>query len=603
MDLYELLNAEQGMQAELRFEVLFSDENLQKLNDVSDKDLFVLLRKISSMYMKDDESAPFGPMIELSDGNRSFSLSDLTDQNCEKLKTLALERLPLPVKARVADVMWIQQKNLYQYGIIAAQAYLELYNAFFSQGEYHQALRYIKRSLSISSQINKPDIRDQAYQCLYDDAIRMNGEDDGFFSLWAIEIIIDKKYGDALSILQIIDKIINTNQDNVRKVEFAYELKAMHFVKVNKAEEAKKTKLELAEYYADFANRFLGNNMQGAFTSEKVIKKAIMLCKNNGAPERAKDLHKQLLEIQKAIPEQMVPMTIPINREKYKEIIDANMEGLSFQESILRLNQFIHYSTRDEIKEIVIKALHEAPLSHLFGRTIVNASGQPILTLSPLDMNNPESDPELLEKYMYQRLLEDQNIIGMIWLNYMFSYIRSHYVFCEDDLDFITKNNPIVPKGRERIIRSAVYMVLKGQFYEALHILAPQAEHLFRTLAKEVGALTVTLEADGTSKEKTLTAIFNLQELLESYDNDILFVFKGLLNEEAGANIRNEIAHGLLEETRSGTGVCLFFDAAMIKLLLLTSPEAYDIHKKCEASRTIKKMELLETAHTEIDNP
>ena len=133
MDLYELLNTEQGMQAELRFEVLFSDENMQKLNDESDKDLFVLLRKISSMYMKDDESAPFGPMIELSDGNRSFSLSDLTDQNCEKLKTLAIERLPLSVKARVADVVWIQQKNLYQYGIIAAQAYLELYKAFFSQ--------------------------------------------------------------------------------------------------------------------------------------------------------------------------------------------------------------------------------------------------------------------------------------------------------------------------------------------------------------------------------------------------------------------------------------------------------------------------------------
>ena len=89
---------------------------------------------------------------------------------------------------------------------------------------------------------------------------------------------------------------------------------------------------------------------------------------------------------------------------------------------------------------------------------------------------------------------------------------------------------------------------------------------------------------------------------MESYDNDILFVFKGLLNEEAGAHIRNEIAHGLLEETRSGTGVCLFFDAAMIKLLLLTSPEAYDIHKKCVALQTIKKMELLETTHTEIDN-
>ena len=140
--------------------------------------------KISSMYMKEnDDCAPFGPMIERADGNRSFSLADLTSQNCEKLKTLDTERLPLPVKARTADVLWVQQKNLYQYGIIAAKAYLELYNALFSQGEYHQALRYIKRSLTILSQINKPDLRNQAYQYLYDDVVRMNGEDDGFFSL------------------------------------------------------------------------------------------------------------------------------------------------------------------------------------------------------------------------------------------------------------------------------------------------------------------------------------------------------------------------------------------------------------------------------------
>jgi len=49
MDLYELLNTEQGMQAELRFEVLFSDENMQKLNDKSNKDLFVLHVKGESM--------------------------------------------------------------------------------------------------------------------------------------------------------------------------------------------------------------------------------------------------------------------------------------------------------------------------------------------------------------------------------------------------------------------------------------------------------------------------------------------------------------------------------------------------------------------------
>jgi len=62
-----------------------------------------------------------------------------------------------------------------------------------------------------------------------------------------------------------------------------------------------------------------------------------------------------------------------------------------------------------------------------------------------------------------------------------------------------------------------------------------------------------------------------LPELLDSYDNDILFAFRGLLNEQAGANIRNKIAHGILEETESTSGECLFFGALVIKLLSLTS--------------------------------
>ena len=79
-----------------------------------------------------------------------------------------------------------------------------------------------------------------------------------------------------------------------------------------------------------------------------------------------------------------------------------------------------------------------------------------------------------------------------------------------------------------------------------------------------------------------------------AYDNDILFTFKGLLNEQAGANIRNEVAHGLLEESDAGSGMCLFFDAAVIKLLLLTALEAYSIYKSSERLKTVEKMELLE---------
>ena len=127
------------------------------------------------------------------------------------------------------------------------------------------------------------------------------------------------------------------------------------------------------------------------------------------------------------------------------------------------------------------------------------------------------------------------------------------------------------------MISQGIRLAFEGDYYAAVHILAPQAENIFRYIAKTAGALTVTLENDGSSKQKTLTSIFDLPELLDCYDNDIIFLFKGLLNEQSGTNIRNEIAHGIMEEAKGSTGICIYFICALIKLLAISSSQCLDM--------------------------
>lgn len=166
--------------------------------------------------------------------------------------------------------------------------------------------------------------------------------------------------------------------------------------------------------------------------------------------------------------------------------------------------------------------------------------------------------------------------------------IRDKFAIDKSMVEFLVKDNPIIPNGRERIFQSGIYMFLNGDYYEALHILAPQVENLFRNIAREVGGVTVTLEKDGSSMEKVLSSILSLPELVDCYDNDILFTFRGLLNEQAGANIRNEIAHGIISEYACSTGVCLYFGVAVIKLLSLTSAPCYQILKNSEKLKHFK---------------
>ena len=122
-------------------------------------------------------------------------------------------------------------------------------------------------------------------------------------------------------------------------------------------------------------------------------------------------------------------------------------------------------------------------------------------------------------------------------------------------------------------------MGLRGDYYTALHILAPQTENLFRHIAKSVGGLVITFEDDHTSKSKTLTSVFDIPELVDCYDPDYLFLFKGLMNERSGANIRNEIAHGIMDPGKGNSGIGIYFVCAVLKLCSYTSMEAMRILK------------------------
>jgi hypothetical protein len=278
----------------------------------------------------------------------------------------------------------------------------------------------------------------------------------------------------------------------------------------------------------------------------------------------------------------MVPFSLEVDIKDVVENIKVNMEGLTFEESILRLTQMFAFEKQETIKEQVISTLKEHPLSHMFGTNLINEQGQTVLVLPPLDIRNPEQDTNLLELHMHQNALENQRIVGDILIKNILLLLRERFTIDRSMVEFIVKENPIIPIGREGVFQSGISMFLRGEFYESMHILAPQVENLFRNIAKEVGGLTVTLESDGSSKEKVLSSIFTLPEMLDCYDNDILFTFKGLLNEQAGANIRNEVAHGIIEEKVCSSGVYLYFGAAVIKLLSYTSVPCYTIWKNSE---------------------
>ena len=139
------------------------------------------------------------------------------------------------------------------------------------------------------------------------------------------------------------------------------------------------------------------------------------------------------------------------------------------------------------------------------------------------------------------------------------------YQYKEEDLNFLVNDNPIIPNGREEIIRKGLHIGLHGELYPALHILLPQMEAIIRYLVELCSGKTFYIEENGDVHFYVLERLLDDPELNTCIDPDFLFFLKGLLVKKEGSNLRNEISHSFMEPGNSP--IALYFLAFFCKFL------------------------------------
>lgn len=553
----------------------FTDIAFNELTDRDDKRIFLLLKKISTMYVryKKDE-INFSPAYEMADGQRTFALQDLTDEDYALLYSLDINELPKILGLRVADVLWIGKKD-YQMAHLSAKLSYELYQMFFDKDNWINCFNFLDHAIGLSARIGSKKLNIYLKE-IYEKVIEINGSDSQLLSVFLIELLLSQKWRSFDAILPILDIIIANSGHYIHRAKEAYFLKVRIYNKQNDTQAATDCNRQLAKYLENVADTEVTEDISGLFKAERNYQEAIRLYRNNGAPEEGKRVQAKLIELQKNIPQHMIPITVNVDVIQENARIKDLFAELSLCEKIVRLIQCTPLYKKDFLKEKVLEDAAD-PLSFLFVSWKKSAQGQNIAEIPPIDLQNPEANHEVLELHMHHKALMLENICGVRFLKRAMDFITAEEEISIEDLRFITMDNPIIPPGRENIFLAGLYYGLVGNLYLALHILTPQVENLFRNIAKLVGGIVSTLNDDNTSDAKLLTSLFEMPELLGCYDNDILFLFKGMMNEKAGANIRNEIAHGIMDEGKGNSGVARFFYCSVLKLLALTSKEFYEI--------------------------
>lgn len=551
----------------------FTDENKQRLRN-EDWKVYELIKKICTLIVNyRDKIACFQPGYEWEE-ERNFAIADMTDEDYQELEKLDLNKMPTVLAYRISEMLWTSKGN-YKMALQAIKYAEELFDSSFNASRWTSSIGYLRRAITLAAQLGKKDEYLRLCEKCLNYTERVDIKEGCYAIIALLRILLEQKYDDKKNKIQpLLDTVIFENADIDKKIK-AYELKLKFLNKDNAAlTTAKKDFADVLIYDADKTEK---NNVRNLFIIEKNLIKAIELLQSIGEAELAKSTKRKLIEVQSEIPKNMQVVRTKKDVTESVKLINELFAGLTFQESVIRLSQCVIFYKKEDLRSCVLNSKDDF-VSKLFGASYKDSNGQTIIELPPLDINDPEKDEHLIELYMFSEARMKEEFLGNNHLKWIIQLLNKEHNFEEQELKFLVEDNPIIPMGREQIILKGIYEGLKGNVYLALHVLAPQLENIFRNIAESVGGIVITLEHDGTSQKKTLSNIFDLPELLECYDNDILFLFRGLLNEKAGSNIRNEIAHGKMNEGTGNSGASIFLLGATIKLLSYTSREALKIY-------------------------
>ena len=115
------------------------------------------------------------------------------------------------------------------------------------------------------------------------------------------------------------------------------------------------------------------------------------------------------------------------------------------------------------------------------------------------------------------------------------------------------------------------------------HLVPPQIEALVRHVVESSGGITTMLDPNGLQPERPLMALLDTEEALRAFGEAGVFELKDLLVDPLGSNLRNEVAHGLLDDEGLFGGDMLYAWWLLLRCCVWTALQVERQHARSAA--------------------
>jgi len=524
-------------------------QEAKEVGNVREQAVFEILAAVTS--------APIKP--ELTEEFFAEHFQNLTDEHLDFLAEIASDISDAELQARVADILWVKRRSQgsYQMAQLAITTYLQSARELEDPKKWNQCFIRIERALRLARRIRyQPETVVAHIESVLD---RYNGEDPSWLSAKLMELLQEYRLGDSTKYAALAEKAATLAElaHKWRRARDYWDIKARWHLLEKNGEKERAALMLAAETYVKEAEDALKRNPPSYLTASHYMQKAVEAFRSiRGTKEeaadakvRAEEAHKLLLQYQEKSTKELAPFSDRPDISKEVEQAREQVRGKDFQDALFSLAFLGAPCKVSYLRQEVQRHAQESISSHTASTTFINEMGKVVARPSASILSRDPIEAEEATRFeMYKTAVYYQSRHVQAFIEPARYQINLEHSVRVNDLLPIVSHTPFVPPEREHLFAKGLYAGLTGDFFTSTHILIPQIENSIRYLLWNRGVLTSGLDNRGIQDEHHLTTTLYCPEITSIFDEDTLFDLKGLLVERSGSNLRNRMAHGLIND-------------------------------------------------------
>ncbi|MEA5546178.1 DUF4209 domain-containing protein [Limnoraphis robusta CCNP1324] len=521
-------------------------QEAEKAGNIREKVVFEILGYITLVEIQSESNEEHFAKI----------FDNFIEEYLDFLAEIAPEISDPELQARVTDILWCKRRN-YQMAQLAVPAYIQSAIELENSARRVRCFTRIERAFRLARKINYQV--EKVVQHIETVLERYNGEDPCLLSARLMELLQEKevqKYRvvDSTKYANIAEKAATIAEsigdwDGAREY---WEIKAK-WHRLEKDKDKERAALRLAaETYIKEAENAVKNSPTPYLVASNILERAIeAFRKIPGTKEekeqdkkRVDEAHKLLLQYQEKSMQELVTIESErIDCSKEVEKARASVRGKKLQDALFALARLASPPKVSQLRQQADQIAKDDPLFPYISisKVMINEMGKVVARQSGKTEEETKFE-------MYTNAAYYQSIQARVLIEPARDQINLEHPIQVKDLLPIVANSPFVPPDRQYLFAKGLYAGLTGDFFTSTHILIPQIENSIRYLLRKQGVLPSSYKEQGIQDERNLNETLYCPEITSIFDEDTLFDLQGLLVERSGSNLRNRMAHGLIND-------------------------------------------------------